>query len=124
MNNLDDRIRRALHAEDKDLLKDLKEPGMLARTLTAMQRAPRWTVVYAFLISLALIGAAVWFAVRFFSATETREMIAWATGFLFVMLAIAAIKGWFWMQMEKYVLLREIKRLELQVARLVERLDK
>jgi len=32
------------------------------------------------------------------------------------------LKMWFWMQMDKYVVLREVKRLELQVARLSSRI--
>lgn len=122
MSDVDDRIRRALRAEDDELLKDLDEPGVFARMLTAMRRAPRWTTIYVFTMSIVLTAAAVWCAVRFFGASEVREIVGWATGFLGALLMVAAMKIWFWMQMEKYVLLREMKRLELRVARLAERL--
>jgi hypothetical protein len=69
---------------------------------------------------IALHAVLIWFAVMFFTTTETRAMIGWATGFLFITIFIVAMKIWFWMQMEKYVVLRELKRLEAQVARLVE----
>jgi hypothetical protein len=124
MTNIDESIRQALRAEDDDLLKDLSEPGITARALTAMRQGPRWTTIHVMFTSVALTIAAIWFAVRFFNASETREMIAWATGFIVAMLMVAALKMWFWMQMEKYVLLRELKRLELQVARLAERRDR
>lgn len=124
MNNVDDKIRQALLAEDDDLLKDLSEPGIFERMFTAMRQGPRWATVYVLVASVALTIAAIWFAVRFFSATETRELLAWATGFLAALLMVAMLKMWFWMQMEKYVVLRELKRLELQVSRLVERMDK
>jgi hypothetical protein len=122
MNTVDDRIRQALRAEDDELLKDLNEPGVLAQTLTTMRVAPRWTIAFVFVWTLAFMVAAVWFAVKFFSAEEIQHMIAWATGFIGAMLMVMALKIWFWMQMDKYVMLREVKRLELQVARLVERL--
>ena len=121
MTNVDDTIRKALRAEDDDLLKDLREPGIFDRMLIAMRQGPRWTTVYVMVMSVALTIAAIWFAVRFFGATETRGMIAWATGFLTALLMVAMLKLWFWVQMEKYVVLRELKRLEAQVARLVER---
>jgi hypothetical protein len=121
MTNVDDAIRKALRAENEDLLKDLAEPGIFSRMLIAMRQGPRWTTVYVMAMSGALTVAAIWFAVRFFSATEIREMIAWATGFLAALLMVAMLKLWFWLQMEKYVILREMKRLELQVARLAER---
>jgi hypothetical protein len=121
MTNVDDAIRKALRAENEDLLKDLAEPGIFSRMLIAMRQGPRWTTVYVMAMSVALTIAAIWFAVRFFGATETREMIAWSTGFLAALLMVAMLKLWFWLQMEKYVILREMKRLELQVARLAER---
>lgn len=102
---------------DDDLLKDLNEQGIFAQVLTTMQKTPRWAVTYIGLASLIFIGAAIWFAVEFFRATEMHHMIAWATGFIAAMLIIIAIKVWFWMQMVKYVLLREIKRLEQRFAR-------
>ena len=37
------------------------------------------------------------------------------------MLAVAMLKMYFWMEMNKNVTLREVKRLELQIARLVSR---
>jgi hypothetical protein len=37
------------------------------------------------------------------------------------MLGVAMLKMYFWMEMNKNMLLREVKRLELQVARLASR---
>jgi len=124
MTNVDDTIRKALRAEDDDLLKDLAEPGIMDRMTTAMRKGPRWTTAFVLLIGLVLHAVLIWFAVMFFTATETRAMIGWATGFLFVTIFIVAMKIWFWMQMEKYVVLRELKRLEAQVAQLAERLSR
>jgi len=121
MTEVDETIRKALQAEDEDLLRDLAEPGIFERLTTAMRRGPRWTT-FVIVLGLALHGLLIWFAVEFFTATETRAMIAWATGFIFITLFLVAMKIWFWMQMEKYVVLREIKRLEAQVARLAERM--
>lgn len=37
-------------------------------------------------------------------------------------MAVGVLKIWFWMQMDKVSLLREIKRMELQIARLTQRI--
>ncbi len=117
----DDAIRDALRAENDDFLRDLDEPGVLARTITALRQGPRWTTAYVVLAS-TLFGVAGTYAVyRLLNAVETREMILWSTCVLASLIVVTAIKIWFWMQMEKYVVLREVKRLEFQVARLVER---
>lgn len=46
------------------------------------------------------------------------NQIAWSVCFLFSNMAVAMMKLWFWMQMDKNVVIREMKRLELQVATL------
>jgi len=123
MNDTDDRIREALRAEDQDLFKGYHEPSLLSQALTTMRRGTRWANALAFGFTFVFFGLAVWTAIEFFRATETQAMIAWAIGFLFCMQAVAMLKMWFWMQMDKYVVLREVKRLELAIARLTQRLD-
>jgi hypothetical protein len=61
--------------------------------------------------------------VRFYSVETTREMVAWATGFVFFCLTVSMLKVWYWMELNKNAVTREIKRLELQLARLVDRED-
>jgi len=60
----------------------------------------------------------VYSAVRFFGAETTRTQIAWSVGFLTSNMVVAMMKMWFWMQMDKNTVIREVKRLELQVATL------
>ncbi|QOJ00545.1 MAG: hypothetical protein HRU70_08595 [Phycisphaeraceae bacterium] len=121
---IDDRIRAALRGEVDDLLRDLDEPGIVSRTITAVRRGPRWVTVYLFVVSLGLTAWAVYSVVRLLGAEETRGQVLWAVSVLASLQVITAIKAWFWMQMEKYVLLREVKRMEWQVAGLAERLGK
>jgi hypothetical protein len=54
--------------------------------------------------------------VQFFAAEATRELIMWAVVFGFSMMAIMALKLWFWAEIQKNAVLREVKRVELQVA--------
>ena len=45
-------------------------------------------------------------------------MIAWATGFLWGVMWIVRLKIWFYVEVNKNSITREIKRLELQLANL------
>ena len=45
-------------------------------------------------------------------------MIAWSTAFVWGVLTIVLMKIWFWLEINKNGLTREIKRLELQIAHL------
>ena len=69
------------------------------------------------------LGLAIFTATSFFDAESTRDQIAWAVGFMYSLIVISGLKAWYWMQMNKNSLTREIKRLELQIARLSSRLD-
>ena len=50
-------------------------------------------------------------------------MIGWAMAFGFSMATVSMLKLWAWMEIEKNTTVREIKRLELQVAMLTQRLE-
>ncbi|MBZ0171437.1 MAG: hypothetical protein K8E66_03575 [Phycisphaerales bacterium] len=49
-------------------------------------------------------------------------MIGWGLGFLMAMIAVSMMKTWYFMEMNRNCVLREVKRVELQIARLAERL--
>ena len=72
--------------------------------------------------SLFMFGGSIFCAVQFFRVDSTREMIAWAIGFMFGQLATAMLKMWYFMELNKNSLTREIKRVELQIARLSRRI--
>ena len=46
-----------------------------------------------------------------------------AIGFVFCINAVAMLKLWYFMEMNKNAVTREVKRLELQIARLAKRLS-
>src|SRR5690606_2912057 len=83
----------------------------------------KWGPMNAFaaLVTFAMFGAAVYCGWSAFGALDVRETVLWSAGAVVAMLAVAMLKMYFWMEMNKNVMLREVKRLELQVARLASR---
>jgi hypothetical protein len=61
--------------------------------------------------------------VCFFRAETVREMIAWAGGFGLSLIAVSFSRLWFWLLFHRNAVVREVKRVELQVARLSSRLQ-
>ena len=117
MTNLDEKIREALRAEDQDIF-ETGEPGMrelVAETFRGKLRLFTWMTMFMVLVFFVL---QIVTAVLFFRAEVLEDKILWATAFLFCGMAVGMLKMWNWMQMDKISVLREIKRLELQVARL------
>jgi len=125
MDNLDKQIRDALNPEDRKLVGN-PEDGMRVDQLmlATFKTRNKFITVIAFVYSFAFMGLAVWCAFRFFDATETKHLLAWGFAFSFCMLAVAMLKMWFWMEMQRIAVTREVKRVELLTATLLERLSK
>jgi hypothetical protein len=122
MTNLDQAIRQALSAEDAEFLarfeKDAPFHEQVLGTFTG-----QWGVlnVFAAILTFALFGVFVYCAWNAFSVQDERATVLWSGGAMLAMLAVAMLKMYFWMELNKNILLREVKRLELQVARLASR---
>lgn len=115
---LDATIRAALTADERKLLDAMDEPSVPEQLMESFRGRNRWLNILAFIYTFAFFGLAIWFAVEFFATNpgDTKTLIAWAAGFLWMTTAIGMAKMWSWMQMHKNVLIREIKRLELEVS--------
>ena len=72
--------------------------------------------------NLLLLAAAFVAAGRFLEAGDQRTMLIWAGAVAFCVLAVTAIKIWWWIEMASLGLARDMRRVELQVARLSQRL--
>jgi hypothetical protein len=121
MTNLDQAIRQALSAEDAEFLAKFEAQSPLNEAIGTF--SGKWGAmnIFAALITFALFGVFVYCAWSAFVSTDLRETMLWSAGALWAALAVAMLKMYFWMEMNKNVMLREMKRLELQVARLAAR---
>ena len=118
MSRIDDQIREALRAEDADIFADGPEQSLHEMVIASFRGKQRWLVITMFCGTFVYVGLAIVVAMRFFQVETTRAMIGYATAFIFCLTAVGLMKVWYWMQLDKNAILREVKRLELQVARL------
>ncbi len=117
---IDQIIHEALSKEEAEFYDQLGEQSLLEMSLGVFQGKNK--VIYI----LTTIMAFVWFVgfifcvVRFIEAETTRELITYAAAGFWCILSVTAIKLWHWMQMNTNRILREMKRLELQIAAVAE----
>jgi len=120
MTNFDNAVRQALSKEDADFLArlDAQDQSPLHEALGTF--GGKWGAinVFAAIMTFAIFGVFCYSVLQFFQASEVRDQIFWAAASLWAALAVAMLKMYFWMEMNKNTVLREVKRLELQVARL------
>lgn len=118
MNDIDELIRKTLSEEDARWYDEWDEQSLTEKVVDSFRGKSRWLVIIVYFSILLFFVLMLLAAVQFFRAEDTRTMIAYATGFLFANLAVAMLKTWYWMELNKNAVTREVKRLELQLARL------
>ncbi len=120
MNSFDDDIHDALKADDA-ALKSAGDEGMIQQVTATFRSRMRVWVVISWVATLFWTGVAAWAAVAFFRAQDTRGWIMHASIFLAACMAVAMLKLWYLMELNRNTHTREIKRVEMQVARLAEK---
>ena len=116
MTDIDEKIRAALRAEDRELYDELSgEQSLIEQVIASFHSRSRWLIVLVLVYSFVFLGLCVYCAMQFFAATEVKSMIAWACGFCLGMIGVTVLKVWYWMELHRMSVIREIKRLELQI---------
>lgn len=117
MDDLDREIEAALGEEDRAILARFGEQGVFSQWFGVYDGAARGIALLATAFTFALFFAAVYCGWRFIGASEPIDAARWGAGTLLLLTMVGFVKLWFWLRMESNRVLREIKRLELQIAR-------
>ena len=73
-------------------------------------------------LGVGLFGVACVLAWRFVQAEDLGEMLRWGAASALAFAGVALVKVWFWLELQKNAVVREVKRLEVQVASLAAQL--
>src|SRR4051794_6594581 len=123
MSSIDDRIRQSMSSDDQALLARIDADDTIYREVIAtFQGRMRWLNIGASIVGFTLFGVALFCAWRFITQTDPRSMILWGAGTGLAAAGLSMIKIWFWMEIQKNAIVRELKRVELQVANLAKAL--
>jgi hypothetical protein len=120
--SIDKLIREALSAEEAEYFDQLGEqsiPEMVTETFLGHRR---WLNLGGMLIGSVMLVVGLVCAINFYEAAEIREMLRWGAGAAFCLTGIVGMKIWYWMELQRNALTREVKRLELQVSHLASQL--
>jgi hypothetical protein len=123
MTDFDQSIRESLSAEDSELFDRLGADQALHRqVLATFEGQLRWFNTAGWIAGFMLFGVASLSAWRFVQAEEVGGMMRWGAASALAFAGLALIKVWFWLELQKNAIVREVKRLEVQVASLASRL--
>ena len=123
MTDLDQAIRESLSSEDTELFDRLGADQALHRqVLATFEGQLRWFNIAGWIAGFVLFGVASLSAWRFVQAQEVDDMLRWGAASALAFAGLALIKVWFWLELQKNAIVREVKRLEVQVASLAAQL--
>jgi len=113
---IDQIIKESLTKEEAQFYDELEEQNLLGQLGDLFKTKMGWLIVLMNIVIMVMFVLSIYCVIQFLNTDSTNEMIKWmAAGFL-CWSSVAMIKLFMWMQMDKNALLRELKRLELQVA--------
>ena len=118
MEDIDQLIKETLTNEESKFYDSLEEQNVLGMIGGLFAGKNKWIMVLMNIMTLIFFGLFVYCAVSFFDTTETNELIKRGLGSLVFLIGVSMLKIFAWMQMDKNAILREMKRLELQVSSL------
>ena len=117
MNDIDDRILAAIRSETEESLGEYSEElGLFGLVGESFKGALRWVVFAAFALILIFIGMGVYSAINFYHATDIAVKLNWFAGSALAFLIVIVLRLWYFMELNRLSIRREIKRVELQVS--------
>lgn len=123
MEDIDQLIKETLTQEEAKFYNELDEQNVFEMILGIFEGKNKWIMYVMNFMTLVFFGLFIYCVVQFFDTEVTKELIKWGIGSLVFLLGVSMLKMFAWMQMDKNALLREIKRLELQVSSLATKLS-
>jgi len=116
MEDIDKLIKETLTQEEAKFYDDLEEKSVFGTLAEVFTGKNSWLVITMNIVNLIVFGLFIYCLVQVFNTETTNELIKWiAAGFLCLNMT-GMIKLYMWMQVDKNTILREIKRIELLVS--------
>lgn len=115
-DKIDDLIKESLTKEEAAFYEDLEERGLMGKMGEVFRGKLGWLAIIMNIVHVLVFVVFVYCVIAFMETNDVVLMLRWlALGFS-CLIVMAMLKLYIWMQMNKNDILRELKRLELQMA--------
>lgn len=118
LENIDKLIKESLTQEEAAFYDGLDEQNPFEMMEGLFHGRNRWFMILMNVVLLIFFGLFIYSLIQFLNAEATNDLILWASASFASMTVVGFLKLYAWMQMDKNAILRELKRLELQVSSL------
>ena len=118
MEDIDKLIKETLTEEEAKFYDELEEQNIWQMVFGIFRGKNSWIVYVMSVVQLVFFLLFVYCAVQFFKVEATNDLIQWGIFGTLSLMVSSLLKLFSWMQMDKKAVIREIKRLELQISSL------
>ncbi len=118
MEDIDKLIKDSLTEEEAKFYDELDEQNLFQMLGGIYKGKNSWLIILMNIFQIIFFGLFIYCAIQFFKVEQTNELIKWGIFGSVALYAQSMLKLFAWMQMDKKAIIREIKRLEIQVSSL------
>jgi hypothetical protein len=118
MEEIDQLIKDTLSKEEAAFYDSLEEQNNFDMILGLFKGKNAWFLIITNILTIIFLGFFIFCCIQFFNVESTKELMMWGFGSLMFLMSMCMLKIYAWLQMDKNAILREMKRLELQVMSL------
>ncbi len=118
MEDIDKLIKETLTQEEAQFYDELDEQNVFEMFGGLFKGKNAWLIVLINAATIAMTALWLYCIISFFGTDNTNELIKSGFSAVFCFIGVSLMKTFSWMQMDKNAMIREIKRLELQVSSL------
>jgi Family of unknown function (DUF6768) len=119
MDEFEKKIAQALERDAAEQFEKMGADQSIFEMMTGGFRGRnRWMNAMVAVVMLVMFAITIYAIIQFLEAEETRDMLRWGFGAGITFSMMGFLKLWFWLDMQKNSIVREVKRVEIQVASL------
>ncbi len=117
MRDFNRMVDEALDSEERELLRSIgEEPGFFSQAFNIFRGRTGWVNIVMMIAQGVLFIAGAWAAWHFFKALEPVAQLRWGLPAAVLLIVASIMKMALLPRMEANRLMREMKRIELQIA--------
>ncbi|TXE19610.1 hypothetical protein ES692_02330 [Psychroserpens burtonensis] len=118
MEDIDKLIKDTLTEEETKFYDSLEEQNIFGMVRGLYKGKNWWFTLIMHIMNIIAFGLAIYCLVQTFDEENTNNLMLWIAGLFFCFIVMCMLKLYSWMAMDRNAVLREMKRLELQISSL------
>ncbi|MEL0456538.1 DUF6768 family protein [Tamlana flava] len=118
MEDIDKLIKETLTEEEAKFYDELDEQNLFQMLWGVFKGKNSWVALVMNIFNALVFGLLIYCIIQTMDVEKTNDLILWVGAVIMCFLTMSMIKIYIWMQIHKNAVIREIKRLELQVSSL------